>query len=288
VENPELLSDASKEADLLRLFPADAIARARLLTKSLGSVGAYSHSMGTVSPRQRGTQDLGFAAAEAASEWPTGCHTDAQACRPSGPTSPSSSKVLPARRRAIAGAALRYQLTWVAGATQAHPRAPPERDGGIKSNPEHIFLTAGASDAVKMVLNMLISSDKTGVRPGAALARNMCPIDADGAARLGAPCRTPAAAHQVLIPIPQYPLYTATLALYNGRAVPYYLDEDGQWSLSVRRAHLGVPARGCGRLPHVREASRRAHGRWHAYRRTSCARPSRRRVRRARTCARWW
>ena len=47
-----------------------------------------------------------------------------------------------------------------------------ERDGGIKSNPEHIFLTAGASDAVKMVLNMLISSDKTGVRPGAAPARN--------------------------------------------------------------------------------------------------------------------
>jgi len=76
-------------------------------------------------------------------------------------------------------------------------------------------------------------------RPAYGLERRpheMHLIDADGAARLGPPYCIPAAARQVLIPIPQYPLYTATLALYNGCAVPYYLDEDGQWSLSVRLA----------------------------------------------------
>jgi aspartate/methionine/tyrosine aminotransferase len=29
-----------------------------------------------------------------------------------------------------------------------------------------------------------------------------------------------------LVPIPQYPLYSATLCLYGGQLVPYELDED--------------------------------------------------------------
>jgi alanine transaminase len=37
----------------------------------------------------------------------------------------------------------------------------------------------------------------------------------------------------ILIPIPQYPLYTATLALINATAVPYYLDEPNSWSTNV-------------------------------------------------------
>jgi len=37
----------------------------------------------------------------------------------------------------------------------------------------------------------------------------------------------------VLVPIPQYPLYTATLALLDGRCVPYYLDEESNWGTSV-------------------------------------------------------
>lgn len=36
-----------------------------------------------------------------------------------------------------------------------------------------------------------------------------------------------------MIPIPQYPLYTATLAHYNAKAVPYYLQEEKDWELSV-------------------------------------------------------
>lgn len=38
----------------------------------------------------------------------------------------------------------------------------------------------------------------------------------------------------ILIPIPQYPLYTASLAQHNGVAVPYYLDESSDWSTSLK------------------------------------------------------
>lgn len=34
-----------------------------------------------------------------------------------------------------------------------------------------------------------------------------------------------------MIPIPQYPLYTAATELYGGSAVPYYLDEEAGWQL---------------------------------------------------------
>lgn len=71
-----------------------------------------------------------------------------------------------------------------------------KRDG-YKSDPNDIFLTGGASAAVNYVLQILCNGPKTGV----------------------------------LIPIPQYPLYTATLALNNSHAVPYYLKESEGWSL---------------------------------------------------------
>lgn len=38
------------------------------------------------------------------------------------------------------------------------------------------------------------------------------------------------------VPIPQYPLYSATLTLYGGILVPYLLDEAKGWGLDV--AHL--------------------------------------------------
>ena len=72
-----------------------------------------------------------------------------------------------------------------------------ERDG-LESDPEAIFLTDGASKGVQTILRLLIAG------PG------------DG----------------IMIPIPQYPLYSATITLYEGRMVPYYLDEANGWKLS--------------------------------------------------------
>ncbi|CDO96247.1 unnamed protein product [Kluyveromyces dobzhanskii CBS 2104] len=70
------------------------------------------------------------------------------------------------------------------------------RDDGEISYPEDIFLTAGASAGVSYILSILCKGQNTGV----------------------------------LIPIPQYPLYTATLALNNSKALPYYLKEEENWS----------------------------------------------------------
>lgn len=76
-----------------------------------------------------------------------------------------------------------------------------QRDGH-PCNPDNIFLTDGASPAVKMVLQAMIAGPNDGV----------------------------------LTPIPQYPLYSASLALLGGHAVKYYLDENKGWGLS--RAEL--------------------------------------------------
>ncbi|HJW43314.1 MAG TPA: aminotransferase class I/II-fold pyridoxal phosphate-dependent enzyme [Geothrix sp.] len=72
-----------------------------------------------------------------------------------------------------------------------------ERDH-IGVDPDAIFLTDGASKGVQTILRLLLSG------PG------------DG----------------IMVPIPQYPLYSATITLYEGRMVPYYLDEANGWKLS--------------------------------------------------------
>lgn len=73
-----------------------------------------------------------------------------------------------------------------------------DRDG-YPADPEQIYLTAGASTAVSYLLSLLADGPKTGF----------------------------------LIPIPQYPLYTASLALNNATVLPYYLKESDNWSVSA-------------------------------------------------------
>ncbi|GLB40008.1 putative aminotransferase class I and II [Lyophyllum shimeji] len=80
-----------------------------------------------------------------------------------------------------------------------------ERDG-YPSDPGHIFLTGGASAGVSLLISMLVTSPKDGV----------------------------------LIPIPQYPLYTATLAQHNGAALPYHLDESSGWSTSAESIEAAI------------------------------------------------
>jgi len=80
-----------------------------------------------------------------------------------------------------------------------------ERDG-YPTDPAHIFLTGGASAGVSLLINMLISSPKAGI----------------------------------LIPIPQYPLYTASLAQHQGLPIPYYLDEYSDWSTSIESIEQAI------------------------------------------------
>jgi alanine transaminase len=37
----------------------------------------------------------------------------------------------------------------------------------------------------------------------------------------------------ILCPIPQYPLYSASITLFGGSLLPYYLDESAGWALSI-------------------------------------------------------
>ncbi|XP_020026555.1 alanine aminotransferase 1 isoform X2 [Castor canadensis] len=76
------------------------------------------------------------------------------------------------------------------------------RDGGIPADTNNIFLSTGASDAIVTVLKLLVAGE--------------------GRTRTG-----------VLIPIPQYPLYSAALAELDAVQVDYYLDEERAWALDV-------------------------------------------------------
>jgi len=78
-------------------------------------------------------------------------------------------------------------------------RAIERRDGGHRCDPNNLYLTDGASPAVQAVMRASLRG----------------PEDA------------------ILVPVPQYPLYSATLRLCNGSMVPYYLDEANDWGLSV-------------------------------------------------------
>ncbi len=87
---------------------------------------------------------------------------------------------------------------------EAIARYIDRRDGAespveVASNPDHIFLTNGASEGARFVLEMLIADRNDGI----------------------------------MIPIPQYPLYSATIRKYGGTQVNYYPDEDSGWSLTA-------------------------------------------------------
>jgi aspartate/methionine/tyrosine aminotransferase len=80
---------------------------------------------------------------------------------------------------------------------EAVARFIAQRDG-IAADPDAIFLTDGASKGVQSVLRILVADARDGI----------------------------------LIPIPQYPLYSATITLYGGAQVGYHLDEANGWKLS--------------------------------------------------------
>jgi aspartate/methionine/tyrosine aminotransferase len=80
-----------------------------------------------------------------------------------------------------------------------------KRDG-IEADPEAIYLTDGASKGVQAALRILIGAPNDGI----------------------------------MIPIPQYPLYSATIALYEGQQVNYYMDEGNDWKLSQAMLEAGL------------------------------------------------
>lgn len=80
-----------------------------------------------------------------------------------------------------------------------------KRDG-YPCKASSIFLTQGASPGVQMILNMLLRDENDGI----------------------------------LIPTPQYPLYSGSIKLYGGTALPYLLEEESNWSLSIDKIVLSI------------------------------------------------
>ena len=78
-----------------------------------------------------------------------------------------------------------------------------QRDEGLKSDWQNIFLTTGASEVVKTILSFVNHSQVADQPVG------------------------------VMIPIPQYPLYSATLCEFGMHQVSYFLDEEHDWRLEM-------------------------------------------------------
>ncbi|XP_051187686.1 alanine aminotransferase 2 isoform X2 [Lolium perenne] len=84
---------------------------------------------------------------------------------------------------------------------------------GYPSRPEHIFLTDGASSAINLTMQMLIRSEEDGI----------------------------------LCPLPEYPLYSASIILHGGTMVPYNLSEARDWGLEIFEVKRSLEeARICG------------------------------------------
>ncbi|XP_042242694.1 alanine aminotransferase 1-like isoform X1 [Homarus americanus] len=77
-----------------------------------------------------------------------------------------------------------------------------ERRDGFPSNWEDIILCAGASEGIRGTMKMMIKHDNS-IKPG------------------------------VMIPIPQYPLYSATIAEFDLHQIGYYLNESTNWGLDI-------------------------------------------------------
>ena len=45
---------------------------------------------------------------------------------------------------------------------------------------------------------------------------------------------------QILVPVPQYPLYSAAISLFGGALVPYYLEESANWGLDINNLRQSV------------------------------------------------
>ena len=72
------------------------------------------------------------------------------------------------------------------------------RRDGIPADREHVILTDGASKGAQAAITAMLRRPTDGF----------------------------------MIPIPQYPLYSASLTLYGGKQIGYYLDESNNWQLS--------------------------------------------------------
>lgn len=81
-----------------------------------------------------------------------------------------------------------------------------QTDGVERPQIADIFLTEGASQGVHLLLSTMITGRSDAI----------------------------------MIPVPQYPLYSASIALYGGTATSYYLNEEKGWRLDIEELKRSI------------------------------------------------
>lgn len=82
---------------------------------------------------------------------------------------------------------------------------------GYATCPSNVILTNGASSGIKLIVYSLTRLHQNGLPSG------------------------------IMVPIPQYPIYSAAIAEFSGKLISYYLNEDKNWELDIEeceRAYL--------------------------------------------------
>jgi len=85
-----------------------------------------------------------------------------------------------------------------------------EKRDGHPTDPKNIVMCTGASDGIKSVLSLLLTGKSGNGRAG------------------------------IMIPIPQYPFYSATIAEFGAYPIPYYLNEEKAWSLDIEELERAI------------------------------------------------
>ena len=94
-----------------------------------------------------------------------------------------------------------------------------ERDG-FPARPSDIYLCNGASDGIKTIIKLLMNTDPK--KPSGIVSERRRDETNDLITNSAQ-----------MIPVPQYPLYSATLAEYGAYQIAYYLDEEHNWALNI-------------------------------------------------------
>lgn len=84
------------------------------------------------------------------------------------------------------------------------------RDGGIKADYMNIILSGGASGGIKSIMALFKCDNPKKQKSG------------------------------ILVPIPQYPLYSATIAEFDLGQIGYYLDESKNWGLNISELERSI------------------------------------------------
>ncbi|OAF66283.1 hypothetical protein A3Q56_05996 [Intoshia linei] len=160
-----LLSLESNHREALNYLPSDVVLRAKEIVDSMDgkSMGAYTNSTGIARISQN-----------------VQTYIHERDAKGHGELSKDIQNILKNQSESISGVV--------------------DMDDGFQS--EHVFLSAGASAAIRTMLTLLIGSKN---------------VKQSG----------------IMIPVPQYPLYSASIDEYNMKSIPYYLNESNGWSMEI-------------------------------------------------------